>query len=73
MVLLLVILYFFERMFDWRGVLIEAQPQNARKLLRVNRPKTVKLPIGICSFPQTTIEMLVIFYAYKRLKSFFNV
>ncbi|CAF3868323.1 unnamed protein product [Adineta steineri] len=49
---------FFERMFDWRGVLIEAQPDNARKLLRVNRTKTVKIPFGICSLPQTDIQML---------------
>jgi hypothetical protein len=52
---------FFERMFDWRGVLIEAQPENARRLLRVNRRNTVKLPFGICSPPQTHIRMLVSF------------
>ena len=50
---------FFERMFDWRGVLIEAQPENARKLLLVDRKNTVKLPVGICSHPQTHIRMLV--------------
>ncbi|CAF3817776.1 unnamed protein product [Rotaria magnacalcarata] len=49
---------FFERMFDWRGVLIEAQPDNAKKLMKVNRKNTVKLPIGICSPPQTYISML---------------
>ncbi|CAF1263691.1 unnamed protein product [Adineta ricciae] len=49
---------FFERMFDWRGVLIEAQPGNARKLLRGNRKNTVKIPFGICSLPQTEIQML---------------
>jgi len=50
---------FFERMFDWRGVLIEAQPANARKLIfEGNRPKTVKLAVGICQLPQTHIRML---------------
>ncbi|UJR13217.1 hypothetical protein I4U23_000239 [Adineta vaga] len=49
---------FFERMFDWRGVLIEAHPDNARKLLRVDRKKTVKIPHGICSLPQTEIHVL---------------
>ena len=50
---------FFERMYDWRGVLIEAQPENAKKLLLVDRKNTVKLPVGICSHPQTHIRMLV--------------
>ena len=50
---------FFERMYDWRGVLIEAQPDNAKKLMSSNRTKSVKLPIGICSLPQTHIRMLV--------------
>ena len=54
---------FFERMFDWRGVLIEAQPDNARKLLRANRKNTVKIPFGICSLPQTEIQMLVMFFS----------
>ncbi|CAF1419413.1 unnamed protein product, partial [Rotaria sp. Silwood1] len=49
---------FFERMFDWRGVLIEAQPENAKQLLKADRRKTVKLPIGICSPPRTYIRML---------------
>ena len=50
---------FFERMYDWRGVLIEAQPDNAKKLMSSNRIKAVKLPIGICSLPQTHIRMVV--------------
>lgn len=59
---------FFERMFDWRGVLIEAQPDNAKKLITANRQRTVKLPVGICSPPQTHIRMLVsknILYIYN--------
>jgi hypothetical protein len=56
---------FFERMFDWRGVLIEAQPGNAQNLLRADRKRTVKLPIGICSPPQTYIRMMVSFNSPK--------
>ncbi|CAF3341653.1 unnamed protein product [Rotaria socialis] len=49
---------FFERMFDWRGVLFEAQPENAKLLLKADREKTVKLPVAICSALQTHIRML---------------
>lgn len=63
---------FFERMFDWRGVLIEAQPGNARNLLRVDRKRTVKLPVGICSPPQTYIQMLVMSQALSRRIDLFH-
>jgi hypothetical protein len=56
---------FFEKMFDWRGVLIEAQPDNAKQLFKSNRTNTVKLPYGICSPPQTRIRMLVSFQHSK--------
>jgi len=61
---------YFERMFDWRGVLIEAQPENAKKLLLVDRMKTVKLPFGICSPPQTYIRMLVRLHTVENLTDF---
>jgi hypothetical protein len=47
-------------MFDWREVLIKAQFEKARKLLRVNRMKTMKLPFKIYSHSQIHIQMLVI-------------
>ncbi|CAF1657664.1 unnamed protein product [Adineta ricciae] len=49
---------FFERIFDWRGVLIEAQPENVKRLFPADRKRTAKIPVAICSLPQTEILML---------------
>jgi len=41
--------YFFEHALGWRGILVEPQPQNSERLMKADRPRTARFPIGACN------------------------
>ena len=40
--------YFFEHALGWKGILVEANPANAAKLRKANRPRSARFSVGIC-------------------------
>lgn len=46
---------FFEDTFKWKGLLIEANPNNYKNLVK-NRPNTKKLHAGVCPKNQTSFK-----------------
>jgi hypothetical protein len=51
--------WFYEKFLNWRGVLIDALPANARRLVsRTDRSNSLRLHMAVCELPQTEIEFL---------------
>ena len=48
---------FFEENLEWNGVLIEAQPDNAKELM-INRKHTTNYALGICEAGVDTVEII---------------